>query len=222
MKYLLPKAAQTPPYQPASPSGQRVLKETKRLHQAEQKNVGMKVCDQLCGKLDARNRLKLLWRFGDRDEGKARQEAPAEGEQNPVPSSHHCALFNLYNCVSRALCISLHFEFPAFCRLASQKLFETLPLLWSLQKRNPCSISMCPGRSVGSQCQGSHVKETWAIEMQRSMPWTWLGLGLVRQDYSSGEELLSQKPHNNHLCVVHSKYQLMTCSAGLTSQQRLS
>lgn len=91
---------------------------------------------------------------------RARQgrKLPREGEQNPVSSSHHCALFNLHNCVSRAQRISLHFEFPAFCRLASQELFETLPLLWSLQKRNPCSISMCPGCSVGSQCQGSHFK----------------------------------------------------------------
>lgn len=40
------------------------------------KNVGMKLCDQLCGKLSARNRLKLLWRFWDGDEGRARQEAP--------------------------------------------------------------------------------------------------------------------------------------------------
>lgn len=83
MKHLLPKAAQTLPHQPASPSGQRVLKETKRLHQVEQKNVGMKLCDQLCGKLNARNQLKLLWRFGDGDEGKTRQEAPAGGRAEP-------------------------------------------------------------------------------------------------------------------------------------------
>lgn len=38
MKHLLPKAAQTPPRQQANPSGQRVLEETKRLHQAKQKN----------------------------------------------------------------------------------------------------------------------------------------------------------------------------------------
>lgn len=138
-----------------------------------------------------------------------------EGGQHPVPSSHHCALFNLHNCVSRARRISLHFEFPAFCRLTSRELlFETRLLLWSLQKRNLCPISMCPGLSVGSQRQGSCFKGTWAIEMQTGMPNTRLGLGLVRHDYSSWEELLSQKLHNNHLCVRRSKDQLVTCSAG--------
>lgn len=151
------------------------------------------------------------------------RKLPGEGGQHPVSSSHHCALFNLHNCVSRAQRISLHFEFPAFCRLASRGLlFETRLSLWTLQKRKPCPISMCPGLSAGSQRQGSCFKGTWAIEMQRGMPNTQLGLGLARLDYCSWEELLSQKPHDNHLCVWQSKDQLVTCSAGLTSQQRLS
>lgn len=119
---------------------------------------------------------------------RARQgrKLPGEGGQHPVPSSHHCALFDLHNCVSRARRISLHFEFPAFCRLASQGLlFETWLLLQSLQKRNPCPISICPGPSVGSQHQGSCSKGTEAIEMQRGMPNTRRGLGLVRLDYCS-------------------------------------
>lgn len=156
---------------------------------------------------------------------RARQgrKLPGEGGQHPVPSSHHCALFNLHNCASGARRISLHFEFPAFCRFASRELlFETRLLLWGLQKRNLCPISMCPGLSAGSQRQGSRFKGTWAIEIQRGMPNTRLVLGLVRHDYGSREELPSQKRHNNHLCVRQSEDQLVTCSAGLTPQQRLS
>lgn len=81
---------------------------------------------------------------------------------------------------------------------------------------------MCSVLSKNSQRQGSCFKGMWAIEMHKGMPNTPLGLELVRSDYCSGEELQSQKPQDNHFCTWQSKNQLVTCSARLISQQRLS
>lgn len=78
-------------------------------------NVGMKLCDRLCGKLSSSTWLGLSGSLVKQDEGMA--GSSRGGPASAHPSSHHCALFGRHNGASRAGASAFTLNFLLFVSL---------------------------------------------------------------------------------------------------------